>query len=146
MRNFYNFSRPKFTFTMQLVIIAWHGFIHGGITKIISLRYHISLWHRRDEPIIRELRIKFCFCIYYSLFPPSLVVGATNSDNYDDSIYSAEVTTYVGILSLNLSIFILMVHCYEVLGNDFKKITSHFTLLQFKQSIATPPTDSILTW
>lgn len=55
---------------------------------------------------LRELRIKFFYCFYYSLFPISLVVGAIKSDDLEEKIYSFELAIAMIVLSAKLHFII----------------------------------------
>ncbi len=80
--------------------------IHKVIDQMITFLYRIRLWHRGDEATVKDLLIKWIYCIYYLMLPISLVMGAINSDNKDDCIFLTEVTIAVAVLSIKFSFLI----------------------------------------
>lgn len=76
--------------------------ISNGINNIISLFYRLGLWHRGDEPTVKETRIKVFYLVYHLLFPISLMAGAITCDSTDEFIFLAEVSIAVAVLSMKL--------------------------------------------
>lgn len=80
--------------------------INSIIERMISFFYCIRFWHRGDVATVRELRIKWFYCIYHFLFVVSLVMGAIQSDNKDDCIFLAETAVTAAVLLLKLWVLI----------------------------------------
>lgn len=76
--------------------------VPNGINNICTLFYRICLWYSEDESTLRETRVKLFYPIYHLLFPISLMAGAITSDNKDESIYLAEFSIAVAVLSMKL--------------------------------------------
>lgn len=80
--------------------------INKVMAQIISFFYRIGFWHRGDEPTVRELIIKTFYCFYYLFFPISLVVGSVKSDNEDESIFLAEISIAVLVVTVKMPMLI----------------------------------------
>lgn len=76
--------------------------IHTVIEKLISFLYYIGFWHRGDKPTVSESRMKLFYCIYYSLFPISLMVGAITSEAEGHAILLVETSIGAGVLNAKL--------------------------------------------
>lgn len=74
----------------------------------MSFLYHIGIWHGGDgnKPTLKELRIKYFYCIYHALFLILLVVGATTAENVDKSIFLSEISVAVMVLFFKLWLLI----------------------------------------
>ncbi|XP_037045318.1 odorant receptor 4-like isoform X2 [Bradysia coprophila] len=66
--------------------------IHKVVCLVISLFYRMGIWHRGDQPTVKEIRIKF----FYSGF------HALTNDRRDKSIFLADVAIGVAVLSVKL--------------------------------------------
>lgn len=72
------------------------------INQITSIFYRLGLWHREDEPTIKETRLKLFYSVYYLLLPTSSMAGALTSDNKNDCIFLVQVTMATAVLSVKL--------------------------------------------
>lgn len=80
--------------------------IHKIIGQIISLFYRCGLWHREDTATPIAVRTKLLYCIYHSLFPISVMVGAITSDNHDESVMLADAAIVIAVLTVKLWILV----------------------------------------
>lgn len=80
--------------------------IHQVISQIISLLQIIGFWHRGHEATIKQLIIKWFYCIYYSLFVFSLAIGSIRSENGDEAIFLMEIAVIVSVLTFKLCLLI----------------------------------------
>lgn len=80
--------------------------IHKVIDLIISTFYRTGVWHRGDKPNIKEKGVQLFYCIYFSLFLISTIVGAIKNDNKFEAIFLAESTMALGILYGNFFLLI----------------------------------------
>lgn len=74
--------------------------VHETINELILLLYRIRLWHSENDKTIRTNLIQISFIIYYSLLPISLIVGAYETNNTNESIFlilSAVITTVMAV-------------------------------------------------
>lgn len=79
---------------------------HNAIRQMISLFYRIGLWHKGDKATVKELAIKWFYCVYHILFPTSLLVGALKSDNQFDFVLLVEIAIATSVLSFKLWVLI----------------------------------------
>ncbi|XP_037025628.1 odorant receptor 94a-like [Bradysia coprophila] len=80
--------------------------INKVIAQMICLFYLMGFWHRSDKPTARELRFKLFYCIYYSLFILSFMVGAIRSEKMDSTIFLTEVSVTALVYGAKLGILI----------------------------------------
>lgn len=80
--------------------------INTVINKIVAFYHRIGFWHRNDEPTSNDLRFKYFYCIHFSLYVISLVVGAITNENRDESIFLADVSIAIAVLTIKLWFFI----------------------------------------
>lgn len=71
-----------------------------------SLLYLIGIWHRGDKPTVKEMRVKWFYCIFYVLLVVSLITGALKTHNINESIFLAESSINSVILATKLWILI----------------------------------------
>src|ERR1700744_2384377 len=76
--------------------------IPEGINRIRSIFYRLGIWHTGDEPTIRETRIKYLYSVSFLMFIISLIGGAINTENRDDSIFLVESSIVVSVLFMKL--------------------------------------------
>lgn len=77
-----------------------------GIKKLInhmmSLFYFLGLWHRDDEPTVRETMVKLFFSIYYFLFPMSVMGGGILTDDKNESVFLVEISIISAVMSVKV--------------------------------------------
>lgn len=78
--------------------------VHNFFGQIIFLLQYIGFWHRGDEATVRELVIKWSYCVYYSLFVVSLAIGGIRSENGDEAIFLIEIAVIVSVLAYKLCV------------------------------------------
>ncbi|XP_037045319.1 odorant receptor 94a-like isoform X3 [Bradysia coprophila] len=76
--------------------------IHKVVCLVISLFYRMGIWHRGDQPTVKEIRIKFFYSGFHALFALALLFGAITNDRRDKSIFLADVAIGVAVLSVKL--------------------------------------------
>lgn len=80
--------------------------IDNVINQMISFFYRIGFWHRGEKATTIELTIKAFYCVYQFLFTVSLAVGAITTKESDESVFLAEISIAVFILSVKLWVLI----------------------------------------
>lgn len=75
---------------------------------MISYFHHIGLWRPKDDdkPSVKELGIKLFYCIWYTLYPISLIVGVFTGEKGDESIFLAEISDLITVLSVKMWILV----------------------------------------
>lgn len=81
------------------------------IDFIISSFYRTGLWHLGDAATVKETRYKIFCCIYYSLFPISLIAGAISSDDREESIFLLMESIGLMVLVFNMYFLIWKQEC-----------------------------------
>nr|QGW45405.1 odorant receptor 32 [Bradysia odoriphaga] len=84
--------------------------IHGLIGSINSLFYLICVWHRGDEPTVKEIRLKFTYCTHFVLYLISSVVGAISNESIESSIFLAQTSVFVAISGIKFWLLIWKQH------------------------------------
>ncbi|XP_037039814.1 odorant receptor 4-like [Bradysia coprophila] len=80
--------------------------IHKVISLMNSMFYRFGFWHRGVEPTVEEIRVKFFYCIYYSFYVLSLVIGSIKCQKMGESIYLADLS--VGAFVVCVKVWILV--------------------------------------
>lgn len=73
---------------------------------MISFFYYIGLWHRGNQPTVKELRIKCFYLICHLLYFLSFVFGAINNEQMDKSIFLTDGAIGIGVYTIKLWILI----------------------------------------
>nr|QGW45409.1 odorant receptor 36 [Bradysia odoriphaga] len=76
--------------------------IHKVVSLVISLFYRMGIWHRGDQPTMKEIRTKLFYSVFHTLFFLSLLFGAITNDRWDKSIFLADLAIGVAVLSVKL--------------------------------------------
>ncbi|XP_037041521.1 odorant receptor 94b-like [Bradysia coprophila] len=84
--------------------------IHNAIGSINSLFYRIGVWHRGDNPTVKEIRLKFAYCIQFVLFLISSVVGAITNERIEASIFLAQISIAAAVLGIKFLFLIWKQH------------------------------------
>lgn len=80
--------------------------IHKVIALMISVFYRIGVWHRGDKPTVKEIRIKFLYCICYFLIIVSVTVGAITHEDMDQSVFLAEISIGASVVLMKMCLFL----------------------------------------
>ncbi|XP_037039807.1 odorant receptor 94b-like [Bradysia coprophila] len=80
--------------------------IHDVISLMKSTFHFFGVWHSGDKATVKEMRIKLFYCIYHSLFPLSVFIGAINSGKPDNSIFLADISIGAAVLTVKLWILV----------------------------------------
>lgn len=75
--------------------------IHKSVNTILSLFYHLGVWHSGEATVI-QTRIEYFYCIFHLLFPISLFDGAIKTDNRGDAVFLLEAFLVTIVLSIKL--------------------------------------------
>ncbi|XP_037033125.1 odorant receptor 33b-like [Bradysia coprophila] len=74
--------------------------IHKVIDQMISLFHRIGFWHEEERTTVSQLRIKSFYCIYHASYVSSFLIGAIKKETVDESIFLAEVSVIIAVLTI----------------------------------------------
>ncbi|XP_037039743.1 putative odorant receptor 71a [Bradysia coprophila] len=76
--------------------------IHKVIDQMTSFFHRIGIWHGEDKPTVGQIRLKSFYCIHYLFFITSTSIGAITKETVDESIFLAEVSIALTVLTIKI--------------------------------------------